>query len=262
MVRRLRRGDEQRPRHHLDRPLQAWLAKDEGDKKIDVTKDVTLEPVLLAKEGLLCQYYIGYEMRPYGNATGSPREQKDTFEYEYARTVTIARSVVTSLQTKASLGFEWLGAKCGLEGASNQAVTNSNSTATSEKLRATSSFAITIPPHAQRTVIAMRFAIVMETPATSSGLGFTVADRQYEIVTTFEYEGILSKAQAEEEVHKVLMQIAGSAGTTMPLQKHTSGVGSSEIHKAAAALNHDWKSKLGKVSHARVLNPDAEWKLP
>jgi PLAT/LH2 domain len=127
-----------------------WLAKDEADGEIDVTKQLPLD--VSVSSGILRTLYLGFGHQLMVNSQPNPATFTDTFKSTYKKGVSVDITTTKSIKASIELGYNFFGIDSKFAAEANS-LARRNNTTTEETLKHTQTWQVQLNPDEQITVV-------------------------------------------------------------------------------------------------------------
>jgi PLAT/LH2 domain-containing protein len=180
-----------------------WLAEDEDDGATDVTREVPVGNVSVAR-GDLASYYLGYNVVRRTNSTANPVHFRETFDFQHKQGLEVKFGAAVALTAGAELEAEFFGNKAKASTAIELSVSNELNTTTEETLTATSEYEFELAPNQALTAIALYYQNVLEGTATVGGIRLSFEDRFTIDSDILLFEGALADGDVTERLRAAL----------------------------------------------------------
>lgn len=200
----------------FEAPFYRWLAKDEGDKKIDVTHDVIVQTPTYAA-GYLERTYLGYQTRRKSNDGPTIFHYGDEFTFNHIEGLSLALGNSKTVSKKVSLSGTFFGVGSSFEYTVTSSATRQFNTSVSESFTTKATFDTELQPGQAVTVVAVSFQDIFTAEATTGGVVVPLEQRFAVTVDLYTFSGVLSDAQVQQKVVDILKKIGA------PAQPHVSG---------------------------------------
>jgi hypothetical protein len=228
-----------------------WLAKDELDRRIDVTMPVPLGKVTLSK-GELVSTFIGYETKRRVNGGPTALEFLESFASTVKTGFSLKKSTATSTSAGAKVGAEFFGAKCEFTVGVTQTALSELTTTEEQTLSITTQTKFLLQPGQALTAVCLYFQTVLTGKAVANGAQMDFEQRYPASEDIVVFDGNLTDAEVQQKVLALLRDAAQRAGgnpSQLPSRVSAAGaqvalvrkpvagdVTASSLHSAMSAL--------------------------
>lgn len=182
--------------------INRWLAKDEGDKKIDITVDIPVGNVQLT-DGILKNIYLGYIKDTFINEGPSNTKMSTKFSYTYHKGVSIDTTKATTTQGGASVeaSFFGIGGKFSTE--VTKTLTNSLKTTEDETLSFEIEFNYDVQAGQSITPVFLFYQSVLDGKVQAGGITLDYRNKFIVMYQTIILSGVYSDAEVEAYIQEL-----------------------------------------------------------
>jgi hypothetical protein len=193
-----------------------WLARDEADKKIDVSMAVPIGPVSLSK-GNIVSYFMGYNTMRRSNQSSTTTNFKESFSFLHKQGMSLKKTSGWSINASAKVGAEFFGLKCEFTTGVTRSITSEFGTYEEQLVQASSELQFTLGPSQAITAASLYFQNILEGEATANGVKMEFEQKFLVDADVVIFDGLLSDAEVSQAIKTLLGQALASAGGGAPL---------------------------------------------
>jgi hypothetical protein len=201
-----------------------WLARDEGDKRIDVTMPVPVGPVSLPA-GNISTNYIGYVAFREKNDISVPRTVYRTVTYRVSKGIYVSTNAAVTIKGGMDAGFKIFDIGCSFTAEVIASIAAETGSSVEEIIDISTDITFDLLPNTSATVIVMFFNNVLVGEATAHGIKTGYEDKFMITPDIAVFEGFLSNTEVENRVAEMLTaifsDISGSAQIIRPSKIRT-----------------------------------------
>ncbi len=239
-----------------------WLAKDEGDERIDVTRDVPISDNVELSDGIISTVYIGWDRFIFTNNGNTPINISQDFTFTYQKSVSIDLSKSQTIGSNVSLDASFFGlisSKFSTETTRN--VAKKLVTTEIETYETHTQFESSLPPKTALTVACVHYQQFLDGIVYSNNIKakFGYVFSQKPAIHVF--EGILSEQQVYDKIsemitritHRQLPVISPKKKTNIPLFKQNLAVIDRKYIEEAVQKNLSAQSSQLTIKGAQLI---------
>jgi|GEM_PF-6769897 len=188
-------------------PIYRWMAKDEGDKKIELYFDTIVKSPFdfINNRSTMTRNLIGWDAYHFGNNTSQVQStlKKVTYDYDYGISYDYSSSYShNNSGTRLPNGF--LDSSCSYIISANNFIKEKLFYDTSIKKKYEEELSVTLPPHSSQTVIVLRFQNIIEGRINNGQVEIDYKIFDEFRVEQYFYDEILSNQAVQQIVDEII----------------------------------------------------------
>jgi len=185
-----------------------WLAKDEGDRLIDVTVPVPVNTVSLST-GNIVSCFMGYGTKRRSNASPTKATYTETFSSQFKQGMALKKGNSWTISNNTRLGAEFFGLTCEFTVGVSKTIVNELSTSEEQTVTATSDVQFALDPNQAITAVALYYQNILKAEALANGVKMEFENKFFIDQDTFLFDGTLSDGEVDQRVTELVNAMAG-----------------------------------------------------
>jgi len=193
-----------------------WLATDEDDHRIDVTRPVPIGPVELVN-GSIASTFMGYVPRRR-QTQSTPLNEKEVFRYTFKEGVSLRKEKSESIAAGVSIGGSFFGFGCSFTTSLTSTISQELNSYEEQTSESATEVQIALEPYKSITCVTLYYQDIVSGEARANGASMGFEQRFLMHADHSIHDGWLSNNEVEAVVRELLCrQIAeGGGGSQLP----------------------------------------------
>jgi hypothetical protein len=199
-----------------------WLATDEDDGSIDVTRDIPISSVTLG-QGSIKKVCLGIVCKQFNNSGSNDCMYHYNFVYAFKRGCSTDLSNSQSVSMGIQLGASFFGTDAKFSAEVTKSISTTLGSSEEETSEWTTEFEYNVPAGKAITVAAVYYQTVLEGIADASNVRFGFSQKFNITDSIYIFDGLLSDAEVEQRIIWLIMMSLGRE-LRKPLRLNDQGV--------------------------------------